>query len=82
MIEYDELKNAQSIMDETYEKFENLTHWQIKQNLVDALWLVNHFIQLNNDTTRAAEASRVDPPCPCGKYHEGRSLELKGRKNK
>lgn len=47
MIEFNELKNAQKLIDDTYEMFERLPNRDIKKTLGDALFLINHFIDLN-----------------------------------
>jgi len=52
MQEFHELKNAQHFLDTTYKDFENMNLREIKKNICDSLWVLNHFIQLNDPTTK------------------------------
>lgn len=47
MKQFKELKNGQWLLNDVYEKFELKTHREIKKDICDALWAINHFISLN-----------------------------------
>ena len=47
MIEYNELKNAATFLNTTYDDFEQLSIKQIKKNICDAAHFVNHLIDIN-----------------------------------
>ena len=49
MIEYNELKNAKAFLDESFKGFENLPLSQIRKNVCDALFIVNHLIGVNKE---------------------------------
>jgi hypothetical protein len=47
MKEFKELENAQYFMNMIYEKFEQMTNREIKEDICQALFMINHFILLN-----------------------------------
>ena len=52
MQEFSELKNAQHFLNITYKNFEHMNLNEIKKNVCDSLWVLNHFIQLNDPELR------------------------------
>jgi len=82
MKQFEELENGQSILNETYEMFEKLPNKDIKQGICDALFAMNHFIQLNksesSESCNISENEWVQPVmggynfecCDCGLVHK------------
>lgn len=65
MLQFNELKNGRDLLDEVYEKFSALPNKKIKKGICDALFLINHFISLNENPSRLGKPS--DEMCPfCG----------------
>jgi len=57
MIEHDELKNAASFLDNGYCNFDNLSLKQIKQDICDALFIINHLVDMNAPKQDAKEST-------------------------
>jgi len=58
MIEYKELENAQSLLEEAYNRFEDMPHRWIKKKVCDALFIIHHLTMVNGEEKVEEEKSK------------------------